>query len=122
MPDNQAQYPEEQAHTPMERAAASDGYFGWIIGSLAVCRVCSAMVPDHTDAQLNHQRWHAQFDGSKRPPELSPEERKKRADQRDRGVLNERSDDGDACGCPCHQVVQPGLVPCPRCEQEGTRP
>lgn len=21
------------------------------------------------------------------------------------------------CGCPCHQVVQPGLVPCPRCER-----
>lgn len=20
------------------------------------------------------------------------------------------------CGCPCHQVVQPGLVPCPRCK------
>lgn len=31
----------------------------------------------------------ALIDGSKRPPELSPEERKKRADQRDRGVLNE---------------------------------
>lgn len=22
------------------------------------------------------------------------------------------------CACPCHQVVQPGLVPCPRCEQD----
>lgn len=27
-----------------------------------------------------------------------------------------------ACGCPCHQVVRPGLVPCPRCEQETGRP
>lgn len=31
----------------------------------------------------------ALIDGSKRPPELSPEERKKRADQRNRGVLND---------------------------------
>jgi hypothetical protein len=20
------------------------------------------------------------------------------------------------CGCPCHAVIQDGLVPCPRCE------
>lgn len=38
----------------------------------------------------------AHSDGPKRPPELSPEERKKRADQRDRGVLN----DGNGCGPP----------------------
>lgn len=24
-----------------------------------------------------------------------------------------------ACGCPCHRVIRPGLVPCPRCEQES---
>lgn len=24
-----------------------------------------------------------------------------------------------ACGCPCHEVIRPGLVPCPRCEQES---
>lgn len=84
-------------------------YIESVIG--AWCRVCG----------LN-RIYRRHTDGSKRPPELSPEERKKRADQRDRGVLNERSDAGDACGCPCHQVVQPGLVPCPRCEQEGARP
>lgn len=33
-------------------------------------------------------------DGPKRPPELSSEERKKRADQRDRGVLNDGADNG----------------------------
>jgi hypothetical protein len=22
----------------------------------------------------------------------------------------------DGCTCPCHQVIQPGLVPCPQCE------
>lgn len=21
----------------------------------------------------------------------------------------------DGCGCPCHQVIQPGLIDCPRC-------
>lgn len=21
-----------------------------------------------------------------------------------------------ACDCPCHDVIQPGLIPCPRCE------
>lgn len=45
--------PEQPSQVP------NDDFFGWIIGSLAVCRVCSAMVPDHTDAQVNHQRWHA---------------------------------------------------------------
>jgi len=22
------------------------------------------------------------------------------------------------CDCPCHAVIEPGLVPCPRCEHE----
>lgn len=33
-------------------------------------------------------------DGPKRPPELSPEERTKRAEGRDRGVLNDGQADG----------------------------
>ena len=24
----------------------------------------------------------------------------------------------DDCDCPCHQVIQPGLIPCPQCDPE----
>ena len=29
--------------------------------------------------------------------------------------------DGPECDCPCHAVIQPGLVPCPRCDEEKVR-
>jgi hypothetical protein len=25
--------------------------------------------------------------------------------------------DAKRCGCPCHEVIQPGLIPCPSCEE-----
>lgn len=27
----------------------------------------------------------------------------------------------DDCDCPCHQSVQPGLVPCPQCDNHSSR-
>jgi len=38
-------------------------------------------------------------------------------------VVPNRPDDpcpahDDECMCPCHAVIQPGLIPCPRCEPE----
>lgn len=26
--------------------------------------------------------------------------------------------DGESCDCPCHAVIQPGLIPCPQCARE----
>jgi hypothetical protein len=31
----------------------------WILAHLAECSKCSALVPDHPEAKLNHERWHA---------------------------------------------------------------
>lgn len=39
----------------------------------------------------------------------------------DQKIAAQRDADA-ACCCPCHQVIQPGLVPCPRCEQESDQP
>jgi len=25
----------------------------------------------------------------------------------------------DSCRCPCHNTIQPGLVPCPQCTEEA---
>lgn len=52
------------------------------------CQACDA----HGPADLPEPTL---IDGLKRPPELSPEEREKRADQRDRGVLNDGSQHAD---------------------------